>query len=81
MLSQIKKKVQEGKLYTNPYPYLIINNFLPKTELKTLNEILPSYDKLQGKELLYQSTSKTKKSIFPSSKQFKNLNKKNHLKT
>lgn len=80
MLSQIKKKVQEGKLYTNPYPYLIINNFLPKTELKTLNEILPSYDKLQGKELLYQSTSKTKKSIFPSSKQFKNLNKKKSFK-
>ena len=37
MLSQIKKKVKEGKLYTNPYPYLIINNFLPKSKLKPLN--------------------------------------------
>jgi len=76
MFLGIKNKIQNSKLSKIPYPYLAINNFLPKKYLNSLNKILPSYDELQGDGLLYQSTSKTKKSIFPNSKQFKKLNKK-----
>ena len=76
MFLSLKKKIQKSKLYTSPYPYLAMNNFLPKKHLNSLNKILPSYDQLQGDGLLYQSSSGTKKSIFPNSKQFKNLKKK-----
>ena len=79
MFLSIKNKIQNSKLNKIPYPYLAINNFLPKKYLNSLNEILPSYDELQGDDLLYQSTSRTKKTIFPNSKQFKNLNKKKIL--
>ena len=67
MLLSIKNKIQNSKLSNTPYPYLAINNFLPKKYLNSLNKILPSYDELQGDNLLYQSTSKTKKTIFPNS--------------
>lgn len=72
----MQKKIIKAKLFLSPYPYFVINNFLPKIYLSDLNKILPSYKNLRGKDLLYQSTSKTKKSIFPNSKQFKILNKK-----
>jgi len=80
MFLGVKNKIQNSKLHKIPYPYLAINNFLPKKYLNSLNKILPSYDELQGDGLLYQSTSKTKKTIFPNSKQFKNLNKKKSFK-
>ena len=81
MLSSIKNKIQNSTLHKKPYPYLSINNFLPKKFLKNLNNILPNYDELHGDGLLYQSSSKTKKSIFPNSNQFKNLNKKKSFKS
>ena len=80
MFLSIKNKIQNSKLNKIPYPYLAINNFLPKKYLNSLNKILPSYDELQGEGLLFQSSSQTKKSIFPSSKQFKKLNKKKSFK-
>jgi len=80
MLLQLQKKIENAKFFSKPYPYLVINNFLAKNYLMELNKILPSYDNLRGEDLLYQSSSKTKKSIFPSSKQFKILNKKEPFK-
>lgn len=80
MFLSLKKKINKCKIRENPYPYLAMNNFLPKKNLNSLNKILPGYDELQGEGLLYQSTSQTKKSIFPSSKKFKNLNKKKNFK-
>ena len=80
MFLGLKKKIQKSKVSSAPFPYLAMDNFLPKKNLKSLNKILPSYGELQGEGLLFQSSSQTKKSIFPSSKQFKKLNKKKSFK-
>ena len=75
MLEFIKKKILDSKIHTNPYPYIFIKNFIDRKDLKKINGILPSYKSLCGKNVMYQSKSKTKKTILPSSKFYKKLNK------
>ena len=48
MFLSLKKKINKCKIRENPYPYLAMNNFLPKKNLNSLNKILPGYDELQG---------------------------------
>jgi hypothetical protein len=76
MLSYLKKQINNAKLHLEPYPYFVINNLLPEKKLKNLNKILPSFKDLDGREVLYQSSSRTKKTILPSSIIYKKLKKK-----
>jgi hypothetical protein len=75
MLKFIKNKVLKSQLHPSPYPYMFIRNFIKKKDLKKINSILPSYKNLYGNDIMYQSKSKTKKTILPSSKFYKKLNK------
>lgn len=73
MLNTPKKNIIKSKLNLKPYPYIFIRNFLDNKSLKELNNILPSYEDLVSKEILYQSKSQTKKTIMPDSQIYKNL--------
>ena len=76
MINFTKNKILKSKLYNEPFPYFVVNNLIPKPKLDKLNKVLPSFDEVSGKDILYQSTSKTKKTFLPSSKLFKQLKKK-----
>ena len=80
MLPHLKKKIINSKLKLSPFPHIIIKDFLPKLDLYKLNEILPSYDDIGKKQVIFQSSSKTKKTIMPDSKIFKSLIKKKFFK-
>ena len=73
MLNVSKKNIIKSKLNLKPYPYIFIRNFLDNKTLKKLNNILPSYEDLVSKEILYQSKSQTKKTIMPDSQIYKKL--------
>ena len=75
MLKKIKQKILEKKLSTDPFPYMFIENFFDKSFVKNLNKKLPSFDKINNKGIVYQSKSQTKKTILPSSKEYKTLEK------
>ena len=81
MFEQVKEKVEKGKIQLKPFPYLFLKNLINIKELRKLNKILPSYDDLNGKEILYQSDSKSKKTILPTSSTFKKLSKKKSFKS
>ena len=72
MLKKIKQKILEKKLSTDPF-YMFIENFFDKSFVKNLNKKLPSFDKINNKGIVYQSKSQTKKTILPSSKEYKTL--------
>lgn len=80
MLSQLKKKILNSKIDVSPFPHIIIRNFLPKHQLDNLNKILPNYDDIDKKGVIFQSSSETKKTVMPDSKIFKILFKKNIFK-
>ena len=75
MLGKLQKKIYKSKLSTDPFPYLFIKNFFNEKFVHDLNKSLPSYKNLNGKEIMYQSKSKSKKTILPSSDTYKKLSK------
>ena len=76
MILKIEKKITKSKLNLQPFPHIIIKDFLPKATLDKLNKVLPNYDDVDEKNVIFQSSSKTKKTVMPDSKIFKNLLKK-----
>ena len=76
MISQIRKKIINSKVKTNPFPYIFIRNIFDNSYVDELNNFLPSYKNLNGKEIMFQSKSKSKKTILPSSRAYKQLSKK-----
>ena len=75
MLKHALSVVKKAKLKTDPFPYIFVKNLLPKKELLRLNKILPSFNEVGGNDVLYQSSSKTKKTLLPSSIIYKKLSK------
>jgi len=84
MIRQIRKKIINSKVNIKPFPYIFIRNIFDDNYVNELNNFLPSYNNLNGKEIMFQSKSKSKKTILPSSgtykklsqkKEFRNLNK------
>ena len=73
MFQEIKHKIENSEINLDPFPHLIIRNLLPSTKLKELNKVLPNYKDVESKNVIFQSTSETKKTIMPDSKVFKNL--------
>tara|TARA_Y100000389_G_scaffold183385_1_gene200816 strand:- start:4336 stop:5121 length:786 start_codon:yes stop_codon:yes gene_type:complete len=80
MITEIKKKIINSKINLKPFPHIIIRNLLSEKTLKSLNDVLPNYDEVDTKHVIFQSSSETKKTIMPDSKIFKNLLKKNIFK-
>ena len=75
MLNQARKKIKQSKLNLEPFPYFTIDNLLPKKYLKKINKILPGYSEINDKDIYFQSSSKTKKTLLPSSNRYKILSK------
>lgn len=73
MFLEIKKKIEKSKIILKPFPHIIIKEFLPKTALDKLNQILPSYNDVNDNNVIFQSSSETKKTIMPDSDIFKGL--------
>ena len=63
-----------------PFPYIFIKNIFDEKYVDKLNSFLPSYKNLKGKEILFQSKSKSKKTILPSSAIYKKLSKNEQFK-
>ena len=76
MISQIRKKIINSKVETKPFPYIFIRNIFNDSYVDELNNFLPSYKNLNGREIMFQSKSKSKKTILPSSTTYKKLSKK-----
>ena len=53
----------KSRLEKDPFPFFVVNNLIPKSNLKKLNKILPKFSEIGNNDVLYQSTSKTKKTI------------------
>ena len=76
MILEIKQKIEKSRINTSPFPYIVIKNLLSKSTLRKLNKTLPNYDDIGDKNVIFQSSSETKKTIMPDTKLFKNLLKK-----
>ena len=70
-----KAKILNSKTHFQPYPYLFIKNFFQKKFVEDLNKSLPSFNDITDEGIVYQSESKTKKTVLPSSNQYKKLSK------
>ena len=78
MFNIVKQKILKAKVNTNPYPHIVIRNFLPKEMHKKLIKLLPEFNSLNESnenKLLIQSKLKTKKTLMPDTKTFKKLKK------
>lgn len=73
MINNLKLKIEKAKIEIDPFPHFVIKNFFDKTILKNLNKILPDYEDVEIKNVIFQSSSQTKKTIMPDSKVYKNL--------
>ena len=80
MILEIKKKIKKSKLNLKPFPHIVIRDFLSKANLNKLNNVLPVYSEVDEKQIIFQSSSETKKTIMPDSKVFKSLLKKKYSK-
>ena len=80
MILEIKQKIEKSKINLSPFPHIVIKNLLSKSTLKELNKKLPNYDDISDKNVIFQSSSETKKTIMPDTKLFKSLLKKKYLK-
>ena len=80
MILEIKQKIEKSRINTSPFPHIVIKNLLSKSTLKKLNKTLPNYDDIGDKNVIFQSSSETKKTIMPDTKHFKNLLKKKKFK-
>ena len=76
MILEIKQKIEKSRINTSPFPHIVIKNLLSKSTLRKLNKTLPNYDDIGDKNVIFQSSSETKKTIMPDTKLFKNLLKK-----
>ncbi len=76
MIEHIKKKIIYSRIELKPFPHIIIKNLLPKSTVDKLNKVLPEYSDVGKENVLFQSSSETKKTIMPDSKIFKKLLKK-----
>ena len=79
MLDYVKKKIKQSKLYSEPFPFFVVYDLIPK-ELDKINKILPSFNKIKEKDIYFQSSSQTKKTLLPSSNRYKTLNKNKNFK-
>ena len=75
MPTNVKNKILKGKVNLHPFPYIFIKNIFDSNFVDKLNDFLPSFENLTGKEIMYQSKSKSKKTILPSSDTYKKLAK------
>ena len=75
MIEYAKKKIEQSKLYNEPFPFFVVNDLIPKKELDKVNRILPSFSEITEKDIYFQSASQTKKTLLPSSSRYKKLNK------
>ena len=66
MYNTAKKKILVSKVQSSPFPYLFIRNLIGAKELANLNRVLPNYDSILEENVLYQSSSKSKKTILTS---------------
>lgn len=73
MIKSARHKIKQAKIYTDPFPHIVIKNFLQKKKLAELNKILPDYKDVVSKNVIFQSSSETKKTIMPDSIIFKKL--------
>ena len=73
MIKYTSNVIKRTKLETYPFPYLFVKNLIPPKELKKLNKVLPSFKDVSGDDVLYQSTSETKKTLLPSSSIYKKV--------
>ncbi len=80
MLQDVRKKIINSKIFLEPFPYLFVKNFLNKNDITEINRELPSFKEIEGADILYQSTSKTKKTLLPNSSIYKDLVKKDSFK-
>jgi hypothetical protein len=80
MFQTAKKKITSSKIYSKPFPYLFLKNFLNNKDVARINKDLPSFKEVEGTEILYQSKSRTKKTLLPSSPTYKKLIKKKSFK-
>lgn len=80
MLDYVKKKIKQSKLYSEPFPFFVVYDLIPKKELDKINKILPSFNKIKEKDIYFQSSSQTKKTLLPSSNRYKTLNKNKNFK-
>ena len=76
-LEIVVKNLRKQKVKNNPFPYILIKNFIPKKLFLNFKKTLPSYYDLEGKNIFIQSKSKSKRSIFYESQLFKKLISKN----
>ena len=76
-LNYVVKKIRQAKLKNDPFPNLLIENFLPKKILNNFIPSLPSFNQLHGNNIFIQSKSNTKRSIFYNSSYFKKIMNKN----
>ena len=76
-LNYVVKKIRQAKLKNDPFPNLLIENFLPKKIFNNFIPSLPSFNQLHGDNIFIQSKSNTKRSIFYNSSYFKKIMNKN----
>jgi len=76
-LNHVIKKIKKSKLYTYPFPHILIKNFLPIKLFNEFSKLLPSYYELEEKNVFTQSMSGTKKGVFYESSFFKKIYSKN----
>jgi len=80
MLHYAKNKIKGAQIQLKPFPYIFLKNFLKSSDLKKINKILPDYSEIEGDGILYQSKSKTKKTLLPNSSVYVKLSKKKSFK-
>ena len=80
MFKNVEKKILKAKVNNNPFPHIIINNLIPTNDLLSLIKFSPSFSESDNKNVLFQSSSQTKKTIMPNSRTYRNLLKKNSFK-
>ena len=61
MINNLKLKIEKAKIETDPFPHIVIKNFLDIATVKRLNKILPNYKDVENKDVIFQSSSETKK--------------------
>tara|TARA_B110000211_G_scaffold230708_1_gene290728 strand:+ start:738 stop:1529 length:792 start_codon:yes stop_codon:yes gene_type:complete len=81
MLNHAINKINKSKLHLEPFPYFVANDLIPLKELKKLNKVLPSFNEIKEDDIYFQSSSQTKKTLLPSSKRYKELNKNKNFKS
>lgn len=80
IIEKILNKINKSRLSTDPFPHFVIKNLISKKKLSLLNKVLPNFYDIKSEDIYFQSKSKTKKTLLPSSKQYKKLIKNKHFK-